>query len=72
MKCVLALSLSVAMFSAALCQRSHLTISNDFNIIEKQYQEQTISNAVYHNNFFYTSPIHVSAQKNGCLQNFTI
>ncbi len=54
MKYVLALALSVAMFSTALCQRSHLTISNDFNVVEKQYQGQTISNAVYHNNFFYT------------------
>ena len=54
MKYGLALALAVAIGSTTFCQRSHLSISNDFNIVEKQYQGQTISNAVYHNNFFYT------------------
>ena len=54
MKYAFVLALSLALVSKTFCQRSHLTISNDFNIVEKQYQGQAISNAVYHNNFFYT------------------
>ncbi|MBS1974670.1 MAG: hypothetical protein JST13_09985, partial [Bacteroidetes bacterium] len=54
MKQALTLALSVALFSTALCQQSHLTISNDFKIVEKEYQDQTITNSIYHNNFFYT------------------
>ncbi len=54
MKHALALALSVAMFSSALCQRSHITISNDFNIVEKEYQHETVTNSVYQDKFFYT------------------
>ena len=54
MKYALAFVLSSALFSTALSQRSHLTISNDFKIVEKEYQDEIITNSVYHNNFFYT------------------
>jgi|GEM_PF-1538381 len=64
MKHALVLALSVAIFSTSLCQQSHLTISNDFKIVEKEYKDQIITNSVYHNNFFYTvDNSHFSAKK---------
>ena len=55
MKYSLLIALFFAVYLKAECQRSRLTISNDFKIAEKEYQDETISNAVYHNNFFYTA-----------------
>jgi hypothetical protein len=37
------------------CQRSHITLSDDFKIAEKGYKDQTVTHSVYHNNFFYTA-----------------
>ena len=55
MKYPLLIALFFAVYLKAECQLSRLTISNDFNITEKPYQDEIISNAVYQNNFFYTA-----------------
>lgn len=54
MKYSLLIALFFTVYLKAECQRSRLTISNDFKVTEKPYQDETISNAVYQNNFFYT------------------
>ncbi|MBI1779931.1 MAG: hypothetical protein HYR66_00955 [Sphingobacteriales bacterium] len=46
--CLMALSITI--FS----QQSSLSFSNDFKIAEKEYHDQTVTHAVYHNNNFYT------------------
>jgi len=37
------------------CQHSHITVSDDFKIAEKEYKDQTVTHSIYHNNFFYTA-----------------
>ena len=53
------LALTIAPFilvqSAAVCQQSHLSVSEDFKIAEKDYQGQTVTHSVFHNDFFYTA-----------------
>jgi len=55
MKQVLLFTLLISFFSIAVGQRCHITISNDFKIAEKEYHDQIVSNAVYHDNYFYTA-----------------
>lgn len=38
----------------ALSQHSKLTVSEDFKIVEKEYQDETIAHSIYHNNCFFT------------------
>ncbi len=42
---------SVSTFS----QHSQLNISDDFKIVEKEYQDETVAHAVYHDNCFFTA-----------------
>lgn len=39
---------------ASNAQVSQLSISDDFNVVNHEYRDQTVSNAVYHNNGFYS------------------
>src|SRR6516225_7139294 len=39
----------------AYCQHSQLTLSEDFKIAEKEYQDETVSHSVFHNNCFFTA-----------------
>ncbi|MEO5594951.1 MAG: hypothetical protein ABIR15_14740 [Chitinophagaceae bacterium] len=39
----------------ALSQHSQLTVSEDFKIVEKEYQDETIAHSVYHNNCFFSA-----------------
>ena len=40
----------------SFCQRSHLNVSEDFKISENDdYKDQTVANAVFHNNSFYSA-----------------
>jgi hypothetical protein len=55
MKKLLSLSLLIFFSLILFCQRSHITLSDDFKIAEKGYKDQTVTHSVYHNNFFYTA-----------------
>ena len=39
----------------ANCQQSHLSVSEDFEVSEKDYKDQTVTHSVYQNDFFYTA-----------------
>jgi len=40
---------------SAFSQHSQLTVSEDFKVVEKEYQDETIAHSVYHNNCFFTA-----------------
>jgi hypothetical protein len=40
---------------ASFSQHSKITVSEDFKIVEKEYQDETIGHSVYFNNNFYTA-----------------
>jgi hypothetical protein len=39
----------------ALSQHSQITVSNDFKVVEKEYQDETIAHSIYHDNYFFTA-----------------
>ena len=39
----------------AYCQHSQLTLSEDFKVADKEYQDETVSHSVFHNNCFFTA-----------------
>ena len=51
------ISICLLSFLALPCfsQHSQVTLSEDFKIAEKEYQDQTVSHSVYYNNSFYTA-----------------
>lgn len=53
MKCFFAACLLLFTL-ASNAQVSQLSISDDFKVVNHEYRDQTISNAVYHNNSFYS------------------
>ncbi len=54
MKNLLFISLFSLISFASFSQHSKITVSEDFKIVEKEYQDETIGHSVYFNNNFYT------------------
>jgi hypothetical protein len=55
MKNLLSLSVLILLSLSSFCQHAQLTLSEDFKIAEKEYQDQTVTHSIYYNNSFYTA-----------------
>src|SRR5450631_665127 len=55
MKKLLSLSLLSFFSLSSFCQHYQVTLSEDFKIAEKEYQDQTVTHSIYYNNSFYTA-----------------
>lgn len=55
MKKLLSVILLGLFWLISFCQHSQIALSEDFKISEKEYQGQTVTHSIYHNNCFYTA-----------------